>query len=43
MKGTTDVELWYPGGLSLSLIGYSNSDFARCKLDRKRMSGTFHN
>jgi len=36
--------LWFPS-LSLSpihLVGYSDSDFAGCKLDRKSTSGTCH-
>ena len=34
--------LWYPRGSSLNLIGYSDADFAGCKLDRKSTSGTCH-
>jgi len=34
--------LWYPGNISLSLTGYSDSDFAGCKIDRKSTSGTCH-
>nr|KYP43554.1 hypothetical protein KK1_034981 [Cajanus cajan] len=32
LKGTTNVGLWYPKGVSLSLIGYSDSDYAGCRL-----------
>ena len=42
LKGTINVGLWYPRGASLSLIRYSDSDFAGCKLDRKSTSGTCH-
>nr|KYP38726.1 Retrovirus-related Pol polyprotein from transposon TNT 1-94 [Cajanus cajan] len=42
LKGTTNVGLWYPKGVSLSLIGYSDSDYAGCRLDRKSTSGTCH-
>ena len=42
LKGITNVGLWYPKGTSLSLIGFSDSDFVRCKLDRKNTSGTCH-
>ena len=42
LKGTTNVGIWYPSHSSIHLIGYSNSDFAGCKLDRKSTSGTCH-
>jgi len=42
LKGIADVGLWYPSEVSLYLVGYSNSDFAGCKLDRKSTSGTCH-
>ncbi|XP_028230426.1 uncharacterized protein LOC114410680 [Glycine soja] len=41
-KGTTNVGFWYPKGTSLNLTGFSDSDFAKCKLDRKSTSGTCH-
>jgi len=31
-----------PSEVSLNLVGYSDSDFAGCKLDRKSTSGTCH-
>nr|KYP31691.1 Retrovirus-related Pol polyprotein from transposon TNT 1-94 [Cajanus cajan] len=40
LKGTTNVGLWYPKRVSLSLIGYSDLDYAGCRLDRKSTSGT---
>ena len=42
LKGTTNVGLWYPKGTSLNLIGFLDSDFTGCKLDRKNTSGTCH-
>ena len=39
--GTADLGLWYPrGGSSFELVGYSDADFAGCKVDRKSTSGT---
>jgi len=40
LKGTTNVGLWYPSHSPIHLIGYSDSNFAGCKLDQKRTSGT---
>jgi len=34
--------LWYPSLSPIPLVGYSDSDFAGCKLDRKSTSGTCH-
>ena len=42
LKGTTHMGLWYPEDSTISLVGYSDSDFAGCKLDRKSTSGTCH-
>jgi len=42
LKGTIDVGIWYPCEVSLNLIGYSDSDFVGCKIDRKSISGTSH-
>jgi len=36
------VGLWYPSRSPIHLVGYSDSDFAGCKLDRKSTSGTCH-
>jgi len=41
-KGTTNVGLRYPSHSPIHLIGYSDYDFAGCKLDRKSISGTCH-
>jgi len=42
LKATTSVGLWYPSHSPIHLVGYSDSDFAGCKLDRKSTSGTCH-
>jgi len=42
LQGTKEVGLWYPGNISLSLTGYSDSDFAGCKIDRKSIRGAYH-
>ena len=40
MVGTTNICLWYPRNSTCTLIGYSDSDFAGSKTDRKSTSGT---
>jgi transposase InsO family protein len=40
--GTQNMGLWYPKGTDCTLVGYSDSDFAGCKMDRKSTSGTCH-
>jgi len=42
LRGTIDVGLWYPSEVSLNLIGYSDSNFTGCKIDRKSTSRTCH-
>jgi len=42
LQGTKVVGLWYPGNVSMSLTGYSNSNFVGCKIDRKSTSDTCH-
>ena len=37
---TSGFGLWYPKGAPFELIGYSDSDYAGCKVDRKSTSGT---
>ena len=32
--------IWYPKGSTFDLVGYSDSDYAGCKVDRKSTSGT---
>ena len=40
LKSTQNVGLWYPKDSPFELIGYSDADFAGCKIDRKSTSGT---
>ena len=35
LKHTSSIGLWYPKGAIFELVGYSNSDYAGCKVDRK--------
>jgi hypothetical protein len=37
---TPNLGLWYPKGSKFDLLGYSDSDYAGCKVDRKSTSGT---
>ena len=37
---TPILGLWYPKGSSFDLLGYSDSDYAGCKVDRKSTTGT---
>jgi hypothetical protein len=40
LKHTQNVGLWYPKGAKFELIGYSDSNYARCNVERKSTSGT---
>ena len=40
LKHTQNVGLWYPKGVKFELVGYSDSDYAGCKIERKSTSGT---
>jgi hypothetical protein len=42
LKYTPNIGLWYPKGAQFELIGYSDSDYAGCKVDRKSTSGCCH-
>ncbi|XP_050876383.1 secreted RxLR effector protein 161-like [Lathyrus oleraceus] len=42
LHGTSKYGLWYSKGGNYNLVGYTNSDFAGCKLDKKSTSGTCH-
>jgi hypothetical protein len=42
LSGTPKYGLWYSKGNDCSLVGFSDSDFAGCKSDRKSTSGTCH-
>jgi len=37
---TPNLGLWYPKGSKFNLLGYSDADYAGCKVDRKSTSGT---
>ena len=41
LKHTQNVGLWYPKGAKFELVGYSDSDYAGCKVERKSTSGTY--
>jgi hypothetical protein len=40
LRQTPNLGLWYPKGAQFILIGYSDSDYAGCKIDRKSTSVT---
>ena len=40
LLGIVNLGLWYPKNSLFNLVGYSDSDFARSKTDRKSTSGT---
>ncbi|WVZ96876.1 hypothetical protein U9M48_042458 [Paspalum notatum var. saurae] len=40
IKFTPEFELWYSADSSLSLLGFSDSDHAGCRIDRKSTFGT---
>jgi hypothetical protein len=37
---TPNLGLWYPKGSHFELLGYSDANYAGCKVDRKRTSKT---
>jgi hypothetical protein len=37
---TPNLGLWYPKGSTFDLLGYSDSDYAGCKVYRKSTTGT---
>jgi hypothetical protein len=41
LRHTPDFGLWYSASSSLALHGFSDADFAGCRLDRMSTSGTF--
>ena len=38
LKHTPNVGLWYPKGAKFELVGYSDLDYAGCKVERKSTS-----
>ena len=40
LKGTVSLGLWYVRGADFAFCGYSDADFAGCKIDRKSTSGS---
>jgi hypothetical protein len=42
LKHTPSIGLWYPKGATFDLVGYSDSDYAGCKVDRKSTYGGCH-
>ena len=41
LKGIQNLGLWFSKQSSINLIGYSDADFAGCRLDRKNTSETW--
>jgi hypothetical protein len=41
LKHTQNVGLWYPKGAKFELIGYSDSDYAGCKVERRSTSDIY--
>jgi hypothetical protein len=41
LKHTQSVGLWYPKGAKFELVGYSDSDYAGSKVERKSTSDTY--
>ncbi|TKC13477.1 hypothetical protein FA727_23605 [Robertmurraya kyonggiensis] len=39
LKYSPSIGLWYPKGAHFELVGYSDADYAGCKVDRKSTSG----
>ena len=42
LKHTPSIGLWYPKGARFELVGYSDLDYASCKIDRKNTSRGCH-
>ena len=40
LSNTSKLGIWYPKNNNFNLIGYSDADYAGCKIDRKSTSGT---
>ncbi|MDG6632710.1 Ty1/Copia family ribonuclease HI, partial [Staphylococcus aureus] len=42
LRFTPELGIWYSASSTLSLCGYSDADFAGCRIERKSTSGTYH-
>ncbi|XP_059638597.1 secreted RxLR effector protein 161-like [Cornus florida] len=42
LNGTINLGLWYPRHTSFELVGFTDADFADCKVNRKSTSGACH-
>ena len=42
LKGTMDIDLWYPKSDNFELIGFLDADFVGCKVKRKSNSDICH-
>jgi hypothetical protein len=42
LKYTLKFEIWYSASSSLDLVGFSDVDFASCRIDQKSTSGICH-
>ena len=40
LKGTPNLGIWYPKDSGFNLIGFSDADYAGCRIDRKSTTGT---
>ncbi|KAL8125999.1 hypothetical protein AgCh_013333 [Apium graveolens] len=40
LKETPNLGLWYPKGTDFEAVGYTDADFAGCRVDRKSTSGS---
>jgi hypothetical protein len=40
LKGTPNLGIWYPKDTGFDLTGYTDSDYAGCRIDRKSTSGS---
>ncbi|KAI4310576.1 hypothetical protein MLD38_035545 [Melastoma candidum] len=40
LQGSVNLGIWYSKRSDFTLVGYSDADFAGCKIDRKSTSGT---
>ena len=41
LKGTPNLGLWYLKGTGFNLVGYTDSDYAGCRIDRKSTSRSY--